>query len=213
MEDLIKFVQGLLPERIKPFVSALVAGIAIVLALAKLIDPLASLRRSRRRSLAAHERMEEATKETKFWETWFNTFQLVNPPEQIDIACARVRSELQTILQRMEEPAAPQRPGRWHVPGRNAVRSALLLYRPHGVAGWLFHVAFYVLLTLLFFYLIGVSIDPASGNVSWHYFVTHLSENLGPALVFLIPLVLLYLGAKRRERRQIQPADEARPAG
>ncbi len=212
MEDLIKFVQGLVPERIKPFINALVAGIAILIALSKLIEPLTSLRRDRRQSIAVQRRLDEATNATKFWEAWFRTNQLVQPEDQTEAARARVRSELQNILQKLEEPLPLPRTARSHPSGRNLWRRALLAYRPKGVVGWLQHLGFYLLFLFLIFYFFGISIDPATGDMSWRFFVSHLNENLAPALVFVVPLVLLNLSARWRERRRELLDSERAPA-
>jgi len=208
MEDLIKFVQGLVPDSIKPFLNALLAGTAVLLAISKLVEPLASMRRGRREALAAQRRLDEATKSTAFWETWFKAHQLVSSENEMQGARDRVRAELQLILQTLEEPLVPSRIGRRRFTGRGFLRRAFLLYRPSGFAGWLFHVGFYFLLAGFFFYILGISIDPASAEMSWQYFLTHLGDNLAPGLIILIPLVWLNVVASRRDPQRSAAVEE-----
>jgi hypothetical protein len=200
VEDLTKFLQGLIPERFKPFISGLVAAVAVLVALIKLLDPLTSMWHGRKRSVAVQERLDRAIKATTFWEAWFKAHELVNSPEEIEQARAKVRRELQEIIAAFEVPP-PLPKAHWRfVPGRSFLRRILLFYRPPDVAAWFFHLGFYFFLMLLLFYFIGAAIDPTTQEVSLSYAGSHLTEVLAPSLVVIIPLILLHLGADWRER-------------
>jgi len=201
VDNLTAGLRDIAPDRAKAIVTAFGVAAGFLIAAGKLIDGVASLRRGRRRSLAAQQRLEQATKATAFWDSWFKVQQLVNSPQKVEMAKARVRSELDALLQSLESPPTHLQAERQH-PRRGFLRRLFLLHRPGSVAEWFFHILFYIFMLLLFFYFLGVSIDPETNNFSLGYFWRHLNQSLAPSLVWIIPLVLFRLGDRWAQRRQ-----------
>jgi hypothetical protein len=201
VEDLIKFVQGLVPEGSRPFINGLLAAVAVILALVKLVQPMLAMRHGRRRSAIAAERLEEAIKTTTFWDGWLKAHREVNSAEDVALAQTRVRAELDRILETLAVPSAHEEREERRSQ-RSLVRKIFLLYRPIGWLGWLLHLGFYFFMIVSFFYIIGMSVEPTTDAFSWQHFRAHLGEMLGESLFFIVPLLLLHWGARGLRRRQ-----------
>ncbi|HEY1770547.1 MAG TPA: hypothetical protein VGG02_09875 [Chthoniobacterales bacterium] len=205
MDDLTNFIQGLISPQARPFINGLLAAVAVLIAVGKLAQPAIAMFHGRRRNQIAQDRLDEALKTTSFWDAWFRAQQSVGSPEEIERAKERVRAELETVLQTLVVPSRPEERAK-RLARRSFLRRTFLIYKPFGALGWMLHIAFYFFVVILFFYLLGVFVDPKTNDFSWNYFRAHANASIAPLLIVVIPLLLLHWVARNRRRPEISPA-------
>lgn len=157
-------------ELIKPFLAPLatagVGAIGIV---------LQDRRHSHDAHFQEHRARAEASERVAFINQWLLTQQIVCSPDEFQTLKALTRSQLDQIYDLMFTNISDAQRSTAIAEHYPLIRRALLLYRPPGIGGWIFHLIFYTLLVITLLSTWGIVLPP----------VTHLQE----ALEIIVPLV------------------------
>ncbi len=126
-------------------------------------------------------------------------------------ARSAVRAQLSSTISRYVETSRRLHAKRALTPGLGPLQRIFLLYRPHGVRGWLAQLLFWSLATCIPLFLFGLSLQKEGQNISYDVFVTNWKQGdtWGGFLLLMSAVLFSRLWAvwehKRYQAKNIAP--------